>query len=293
LLGVASSKETIVMNIRNVLIGLVASAILIGVVSCGGGSSGGSSTPPAAAAPVFRSSALDGTQAGFPLVTGTGRGAVAVVSVNPATMEITGGISFAGLTGAPLPNPGGAHIHQTSDNGIVINLIVNPDNATATIAPGTVLSDDLYNKLVTGQLYFNVHTAAHGGGEIRGAITGTTGFITGLATLNGAQQFPASGSVATGRGTLVVDSVTREILTGYVTHNVAAADGAHIHTGAPGVNTPVTSTLDLNLSSTTSATAAQGATLPNLTDLNAGNLFFTVTNPTYPSGDIRGQIAVQ
>jgi hypothetical protein len=281
-------------NVRNVLISLVASAVLAGiVVSCGGGG-GGSSTPPpaAAAAPVLRSSALDGPQAGFPAVTGTGRGAVAVVSVNPTTMEITGGISFAGLTGAPIANPGGAHIHQTSDNGIVIPLIVNADNATATIAPGTILTTDLYDKLLAGQLYFNVHTAMHGGGEIRGAITGTTGFITGLATLNGAQQFPPSGSAATGKGTLVVDSVTREILTGYVTHNVAGADGAHIHTGAPGVNTPLTSTVDLNLG-TNSATVAQGATLPNLTDLNAGNLFFNVTNPTYPSGDIRGQIAIQ
>ena len=280
-------------KVRNVLIGLIASTVLAGiVVSCGGGGGGGSSTPAAAAAaPVFRSSALDGPQAGIPVM-GTGRGAVAVVSVNPTTMEITGGISFAGLTGAPLPNPGGAHIHQTSDGSIVIPLIVNADNATATIAPGTILTPDLYNKLLAGELYFNVHTVANSGGEIRGAITGTTGFITGLATLNGAQQFPPSGSAATGKGTLVVDSVTREILTGYVTHNVAGADGAHIHTGAPGVNTPLTSTVDLNLG-TNSATVAQGATLPNLTDLNAGNLFFNVTNPTYPSGDIRGQIVIQ
>ena len=77
-----------------------------------------------AAATAIRSASLDGTQAGFPAVTGTGRGAVAVVTVNPTTMEITGGISFAGLTGAPLANPGGAHIHQTSDGAIVIPLIV-------------------------------------------------------------------------------------------------------------------------------------------------------------------------
>jgi hypothetical protein len=213
-----------------------------------------------------------------------------VVSVNPTTMEIAGGISFAGLTGAPLANPGGAHIHRTSDGGIVIPLIVNADNATATIAPGTVLDPAVYTQLLAGELYFNVHTAAHSGGEIRGAITGTTGVIAGLATLNSSQEVPPSGTANTGKGTLVVDSVTREILTGYLTHNVPGANGAHIHTGAPGVNTPA-STVDLNLG-TNSATAAQGATLPNLTDLNAGNLYFNVNSPAYPNGDIRGQITI-
>jgi hypothetical protein len=286
------------MNIRNVFIGLVASAVLAGaVVSCGGGSGGyDTPAPPATAATVIRSASLNGTQAATG-ATGTGRGAVAVVTVNPTTMQITGGISFAGLTGPPLANPGGAHIHQaplgnpTGAGPVIIPLIINADNATAIIPADTVLTSSQYTALLAGELYFNVHTTANQGGEIRGQITGTTGVITGLATLNSAQEVPPNGSAATGKGTLVVDSVTREILTGYLTHNVAGANAAHIHTGAPGVNTPIP-TVGLNLG-TNSATAAQGTVLPNLTDLNAGYLYFNVHSPTYSGGEIRGQIVVQ
>ena len=49
---------------------------------------------------VIRSASLTGAQEVPPTgATGTGRGAVIV---NPTTKEITGGITFAGLTGAPL-----------------------------------------------------------------------------------------------------------------------------------------------------------------------------------------------
>ena len=232
--------------------------------------------------------------------TATGRGAVVV---NPTTKEITGGISFTGLT----PTAGGHHIHQapsgtpTLNGPVIIGLTLAAGGGVATVPAGTLLTGPQYAAYLAGELYFNVHTTANPGGEIRGQITGATGVTAGLAALNGAQENATNTSAATGRGTIVFDSTTREVLIGYVTHNVSAATVAHIHTGAPGVSGPanvVTLTQGTGI-----YTAPQGAILSaqSVTDFSAGNTYFNVhsTNNSCPpaatcaAGEIRGQIAVQ
>jgi hypothetical protein len=239
---------------------------------------------------VIRSAVLDGTQAGTGAL-GTGRGAVVV---NPTTKEITGGVTFTGLTGAPTV----AHIHRA--NGVpAIDLVLAADNATATVVAGTtpgtgpVLSDADYAELLAGTLYFNVHTGLNGGGEIRGQINAQGGVIAGLAALDGPQE--GNASTAIGRGTIVFDSATRGILICYATHNVSGTTVAHIHTGAPGVPGPADV---VTLTQGTNVYFASPMTLTTLsaqsvTDLNAGNTYFNVHSGTFPLGEIRGQIAVQ
>lgn len=278
------------MKIRSALMGLVASAVLAGIVSCGGDD--GDDAPPAAAT-VVRSASLAGAQENPPVVSGaTGRGAVVV---NPTTKEITGGMTFAGVT----PTAGGHHIHQApagnpSGNGpVIIGLTLAPDNTTATVPAGTTLTDAQYAALLAGELYFNVHSAANPGGEIRGQINVQGGVTAGLATLTSAQEVPPNASTATGRGTIVFDSATRDIIVAYVTHNVASPTVAHIHTGAPGVSGPadvVTLTAGTNVYTAPNPTTL---TSKNVADLLAGNTYFNVHSPAYPAGEIRGQIAVQ
>lgn len=292
------------MNIRNVLTGLLVPAALAGIVSCGGG---GSDSP---ARTVVRSAALTGAQENPPSTSiATGRGAVVV---NPTTLAITGGMTFAGVT----PTTGGHHIHQAPSgtpllNGpVIIGLTLAPGGGVATVPAGTVLTAAQYTAFLAGELYFNVHSANNlcapaatcAAGEIRGQITGTTGTTAGLATLTGAQENATNVSTATGVGTIVFDTTTREILIGYVTHNVSATTVAHIHTGAaggpPGPANVVTLTQGTGV-----YTAPQGAilTAQNVTDLTAGNTYFNVhsTNNLCPpaatcaAGEIRGQIAVQ
>src|SRR5262249_44851592 len=101
---------------------------------------------------------------------------------------------------------------------------------TAVIPVGTVLTQGQYDALLAGELYFNVHTVAHSGGEIRGQITAQGGVGAATAALSAAQEVPASTSTATGSGTLIFDRATRNILIAYITHNVANATMAHIHT---------------------------------------------------------------
>jgi hypothetical protein len=279
------------MSVRNALTGLIASVVLAGIASCGGGDDDGA--PPAPAATVVRSASLTGAQENPPVISAaTGRGAVIV---NTTTREITGGITFTGL----IPSPGGHHIHQApsgnpSGNGpVIIGLVLAPDNTTATVPAGSTLTDTQYAALLAGELYFNVHTAANPGGEIRGQINVQGGVTAGLATLTGAQEVPPNASTATGRGTIVFDSTTREILIAYVTHNVTGATAAHIHTGAPGVSGPadvVTLTAGTNIYT---APNPSTLTVQNVMDINAGNTYFNVHSPAYPAGEIRGQIAVQ
>jgi hypothetical protein len=287
-------------NVRNAL-GLIASAVLAGVVvSCGGGGGGGSEPP--APATVVRSASLTFAQeVPVPTVasTATGRGAVVV---NPTTLEITGGITFTGLTG----NPTAAHIH-TGAVGVsgppnVVTLTLSSDNATATVPLDTKLSPAQYTSLLAGELYFNVHTTANANGEIRGQITGTTGVTAGLASLTGAQENSTNTSTATGRGTIVFDSATREILICYVTHNVTNSTVAHIHTGAPGVSgAPNVVDLSAILGPIRTAPVPTTLSAQAVTDLTAGNTYFNVhsTNnlcapaATCAAGEIRGQIAVQ
>ena len=242
---------------------------------------------------VVRSASLTGAQENPPTTTtASGRGAVIV---NPTTREITGGVTFTGLT----PTTGGHHIHQAptgnaGGNGpVIISLTLAPGGGVATVPAGTVLTDAQYAALLAGELYFNLHTSANHGGVIRGQITGTTGVIAGLATLNGANEVPPNASTASGRGTLVFDATTREVLITYATHNVANTTVAHIHTGALGVSGPANV---VTLAQGTGVyTGPNPATLTTqtVTDINAGNTYFNVHSSTVPAGEVRGQIAIQ
>lgn len=289
------------MNVRNV--GLVASAVLVGMLaSCGGGGGGDNSAP--AAATVVRSASLNGAQAGT-TATGTGRGAVVV---NPTTMDITGGITFTGLTGVPTA----AHIHRLDGTPFLpLDLLV--DTATATIATATIpantkLSSADYAELLAGYLYFNVHTPNTVGcpncanGEIRGQIAGTTGVTAGLATLNGANETPPNASTATGQGTIVFDSTTSDVLICYVTHDVTNTTVAHIHTGTPGNPGPA-DVVALNQGTNIYYAPVPANVSARAANINAGGTYFNVHSSnsicgsngasSCAGGEIRGQIAIQ
>ncbi len=277
------------MNLRRALMGSVACVFLAGLVSCGGDDDPVTTTPTA----VIRAATLTGAQENPPVTTdATGRGAVVV---NPTTKEITGGITFSGVT----PRTGGHHIHQapsgnpTGNGPVIIELELAPGGGVATIPAAKVLTDAQYAALLAGELYFNVHSAANTSGEIRGQINVTSGVTAGVASLTGAQEVPANASTATGRATIVFDSTTRDVIIAYTTHNVTSSTVAHIHTGATGASGPPdVASLEAG---TNSYAAANPSTLTaqNVTDITAGNTYFNVHSTAYPAGEIRGQITVQ
>lgn len=255
---------------------------------------------------VVRSARLSGAQENPPVATGAS--GVGGVIVDPTDTDgggnvlITGGITFSGLT----PSAGGHHIHQapsgmpTQNGGVIVNLILASDGSTAVVPPNTRLTPAQYAALLAGELYFNVHTAANSGGEIRGQLDLQGGVLAGRANLDGAQEAPTPvATAATGKGSLIVDAATRTILISYVTHDVANTSNAHIHaalgpgtSGAPVINF-VTRNNDLfGVGSHLAApSAGDQMSTSDVANLLASYLYFNVhSDPGFPGGEIRGDI---
>jgi hypothetical protein len=85
-----------------------------------------------------------------------------------ASKKFTYTATYAGLTGAATA----AHFHGPAAAGANAPPVV-PVAATALASPikgEATLTDAQAADLAAGKLYFNVHTAAHAGGEIRGQV---------------------------------------------------------------------------------------------------------------------------
>ncbi len=113
---------------------------------------------------------LDGAQETPPIATSAAGTGIAVV--NSITREVFGGIKTAGITGTQ------AHIHNGdagTGGGVIIPLAeTTPGSGVWLVADFNALPVSPTDELArfnTDGLYFNVHSAAHPGGEIRGQIS--------------------------------------------------------------------------------------------------------------------------
>jgi len=83
-----------------------------------------------------------------------------------ADKSVSGSVTTTGVAGTA------AHIHQAAmgQNGpVIIPLTKTADNVWS-VPPGTKLTDTQYDAFKAGQLYVNVHSDAHKGGEIRAQL---------------------------------------------------------------------------------------------------------------------------
>ena len=83
-----------------------------------------------------------------------------------ADLAISGSVSTTGVEGTM------AHIHKAAagQNGPVIVPMVKAAENVWSIPAGAKLTEAQYQDLKDGNLYINVHSAAHKGGEIRGQL---------------------------------------------------------------------------------------------------------------------------
>lgn len=91
-----------------------------------------------------------------------------VITIRP-DRSVSGSITTSGI------NPTAAHIHEGARgaNGPVIIPLVRTDvNVWSVPAGGTKLTEAQYAAHRAGNLYVNVHSTTHPGGEIRGQIGG-------------------------------------------------------------------------------------------------------------------------
>jgi hypothetical protein len=101
-----------------------------------------------------------------PAVTTQGNG-TATLTFNPANRELTYEVTYSGLGG---PATAG-HIHCCAAAGANAGVAVPFASPASPIRGTATLNEAQATALMAGQMYVNIHTAANGGGEIRGQIT--------------------------------------------------------------------------------------------------------------------------
>jgi hypothetical protein len=223
---------------------------------------------------------------------GTG---TADVSYNKTTRRLTYTITFSGLTG----NPTAGHIHASAPRGTNASVIIPfsglPASTSGTINGSAVITAAQETDLLNGLFYFNLHTAAFPGGEIRGQIEflNQSFMVSKLnIPLSGDQEVPAKMVAGTGNGTVVYNKNTKLLSYSVTYSNLTNLTAGHIHGSAPrGVNASVLIPFS-GLPASTSGTINGSAviTAAQETALLNGLFYFNLHTTANPGGEIRGQI---
>lgn len=100
------------------------------------------------------------TSAGTGTLTGT---------YDTATKTLTYEVIYSGLTGPAIM----AHFHGPAPAGKNAPVEIAVKDPASPIKGTATLTDDQVKNLLDGETYFNVHTAANKGGEIRGQVSAT------------------------------------------------------------------------------------------------------------------------
>lgn len=230
---------------------------------------------------------LDGAQETPTAITTTAFGA-GVLEVDEVTGAVRGFVVTSGVV-----SPTIAHVHQGArgaGGGPIINLVsagsrdlwVVPDDAA-------VLTGPQITAFQAGDLYFNVHTTANAGGEIRGQIDKRGTFR--LASLNAAQE-PSVTSTALGAGIVAVNEATGAVAGFAVTTPFATAvTNAHVHgASARGANSAPVVGMKFGPTLVVIADDAAALTAQQQADFLAGLHYVNVHTTANGGGEIRGQL---
>ncbi len=100
----------------------------------------------------------------IPPVTSSASG-TATITVE-ADRSVSGSVTISGVSATV------AHVHEAAagKNGPIVFPLTKTSDNVWTVPAGAQLSDTQYESYKAGNLYFNIHSAAHKTGEIRGQI---------------------------------------------------------------------------------------------------------------------------
>jgi hypothetical protein len=230
---------------------------------------------------VHFASVLFGTNE-VPANTTTGSGLGSFV-LNLAGSKLEYKILVTGLTGAITS----AHLHfgaagTARPSNVAYPLIYTGNTLSGTLDISAAFLDSLYY----GQVYVNIHTAANGGGEIRGQVLFTSQVaFDAFATGNG--YVPAK--VSSGKA-IAIGWMTPELdsLNYYVMYDSIVPSNAHFHAGAMGASgsviVPITAIVGTNFYS-----GRAGIKPDTLAKILRGESYLNIHTAANTGGEIRGQ----
>jgi CHRD domain/Secretion system C-terminal sorting domain len=233
------------------------------------------------------SAKIDGSQA-VPAVTTTALG-VGSFMLNNTRDELCVNIAVTGLSG-PIT---GAHIHDGAmgmSGSILIDLSsgISGNQITLTITSADLTSMVL-SKLILGETYINIHTAANPSGEIRGQIM-LEADKNYISDANGMQLVPTVATSAFGLGKFTLNMDEGLVEYKFVAQGLSGAiTAAHLHIGAVGAN----GSIEQDLSADIAGNVIEGSFVPSallLTSLKSGDVYVNVHTMANPTGEIRGQL---
>ncbi len=218
---------------------------------------------------------------------------VVIVTYDSMTHVLTLMGNYTGLTA----DATAAHIHGPATAGVnapVLIPLTLSGGTSGTLSITDTITDDEAADLMNGLWYVNVHNSPYPGGEIRAQLTTSTSTQSHFfaARLQGAQQVPPNGSMASGNAYILADMGTDSVfLTGSFSGLSSPATAAHIHSPAmPGENAGVAVPLVVTLATSGTIHVASDASSTLITEMMNGMSYVNIHNALYPTGEIRGQI---
>jgi len=214
--------------------------------------------------------------------------AQADLTINVATGDVQGSLTTSGITATA------AHIHDAfagANGPVLIGLDQDAGDPTLFSVPGGATLDATgVDRLLTGALYVNVHSAAEPGGEIRGQIL-PDGFVLRFAELEGVASVPRVESLASGRAAITLDQSGGAIVIHAQVAGLDDATQAHLHQAYAGASGPVVVALMQDMTDVGHWFAeGQNLNAAASTAFANGELYVNVHSPANPAGEIRGQV---
>lgn len=226
-----------------------------------------------------------------PAINTTAQG-VAAFTLNETRDTLFIQAAFSGLSG-PVTS---VHIHEGAvgvAGPVIINLLpMLRGNRLSGFLTGANIAPANLTKFFRGGYYINAHTAANGGGEIRGQIR-LESEIGLAASLSGTQEVPAVTTTATALGVFILSQDLTKLKFRVTLAGLSSAiTAAHFHSGAVGVPGPPV----VNLLTYVNGNVIEGEIVPTATflaSLRQGEIYINVHTTNNPGGEIRGQLAFE
>jgi len=236
---------------------------------------------------LFAFGRLEGSQI-VPVIA-TAAGGTFAVTVDPAASTVVAHINTFGVDDAT-----DAHLHDGyagTNGGVAVGLTKDPMDATHWSVADAPLDAGMLAALTAGRYYVNVHTPAHGGGEIRGQVAPPPVEVL-FTTMSGGEEVPVLASAASAIAASTVNRATGTVTLHLNGSGADDATGAHIHLAYAGQNGGVMIVLTQD-GGDAGHWSVSGEQLDSagLADYMRGKLYVNLHTLANPAGEIRGQIA--